>query len=122
MTGENKPREQSPAPVHGDDKPLEGLDNDVVQGALTNLVNERLLVSDQRIAVSRIVRDYLKRAALQSQPDMRLVEALRKAKFALDPYDDVKPRNWVTDRENLRRAHQTVSEALAPYAPEGETK
>lgn len=137
--------EQSPAPVHGDDKPLEGLDNDVVQGALTNLVNERLLVSDQRIAVSRIVRDYLKRADLQSQPDMRLVDALKRAQsiFKSMAHDYMATENMDEEHcdfhgldrdEFLEMAYENLQadavgglrvcrEALAPYAPDdGEAK
>jgi hypothetical protein len=36
------------------------------------------------------------------------VEVLRQVVFALEPYDDVKPRNWVTDRKNLAEAHQLL--------------
>lgn len=42
-----------------------------------------------------------------------LVEALKFAQFALEPWDDVKPRDWKSDRENLKRAHQKIKQALA---------
>ena len=42
-----------------------------------------------------------------------LVEALKKCQFALEPYDDIKPRDWKTDRERLAVAHQVAIEALA---------
>lgn len=42
----------------------------------------------------------------------RLREALEIARFALEPYDDEKPRDWITDRANIRKAHQTVKQAL----------
>ena len=40
-------------------------------------------------------------------------EALDQCRFALEPYDDVKPRDWVTDRERLRWAHKVAKAALA---------
>lgn len=42
-----------------------------------------------------------------------LVEALKKCQFALEPYDDIKPRDWKTDRERLAVAHQVAIDALA---------
>lgn len=42
-----------------------------------------------------------------------LVDALKKCQFALEPYDDIKPRDWKTDRERLAVAHQVAIEALA---------
>ena len=49
---------------------------------------------------------------LEKQRD-DLLAALEKCSFALEPYDDIKPRDWKSDRENLRRAHQTACEAIA---------
>lgn len=49
--------------------------------------------------------------SLQTQAE--LVEALKFAQFALEPWDDVKPRDWKSDRENLKRAHQKIKQALA---------
>ena len=43
----------------------------------------------------------------------QLVEALEFCRFSLEPYDDIKPRDWRSDRENLRRAHQQAKAALA---------
>src|SRR5690625_2106279 len=40
-------------------------------------------------------------------------EALDQCRFALEPYDDVKPRDWITDRERLRWAHKVAKAALA---------
>lgn len=42
-----------------------------------------------------------------------LRDALERCRFALEPYDDIKPRDWKSDRENLRRAHQTACATLA---------
>ena len=42
-----------------------------------------------------------------------LYEALEQCRFALEPYDDIKPRDWKTDRERLRRAHEVARTALA---------
>jgi hypothetical protein len=36
-----------------------------------------------------------------------------KCRFALEPYDDIKPRDWKTDREKLRFAHKSAVAALA---------
>jgi hypothetical protein len=44
----------------------------------------------------------------------RLKACLKFAKHALEPYDDVKPRNWLTDKDNLREAHQSILKILAP--------
>ena len=52
-------------------------------------------------------------AALESPEVQALRDALERCRFALEPYDDIKPRNWVTDRENLRDAHQAARAALA---------
>ena len=43
----------------------------------------------------------------------QLVKALDECRFALEPYDDVKPRDWKSDKEKLARAHQTAQAALA---------
>lgn len=42
-----------------------------------------------------------------------LLDALKKCQFALEPYDDIKPRDWKTDRERLAVAHQVAIDALA---------
>ena len=42
-----------------------------------------------------------------------LLDALEQCRFALEPYDDIKPRDWVTDRERLRRAHEVARAAIA---------
>lgn len=42
-----------------------------------------------------------------------LKDVLDQCRLALEPYDDVKPRDWKTDRENLRHAHQAVCITLA---------
>lgn len=52
-------------------------------------------------------------AALASPEVQALWDALEQCRFALEPYDDIKPRDWKSDRENLRRAHQTARAALA---------
>lgn len=49
----------------------------------------------------------------------QLVEALEFCRFSLEPYDDIKPRDWKTDRENLRRAHQQSKAALAAVKEAG---
>lgn len=48
---------------------------------------------------------------LASAPD--LLAALDQCRFALEPYDDIKPRDWKTDREKLAFAHQVASAAIA---------
>ena len=42
-----------------------------------------------------------------------LLTALKKCRFALEPYDDIKPRDWKTDRANLMLAHQSACAAIA---------
>ena len=51
--------------------------------------------------------------AMQSPEVQELRDALERCRFALEPYDDVKPREWKTDRENLRDAHRVVCSAIA---------
>ena len=48
---------------------------------------------------------------LAAAPD--LLEALKQCRLALEPYDDVKPRDWKTDREKLAFAHQAARAAIA---------
>lgn len=38
---------------------------------------------------------------------------LKTLQFYLEPYDDIKPRDWVTDRRNLRIAHQLLQALLS---------
>jgi hypothetical protein len=45
-----------------------------------------------------------------------LQKALEECRFALEPYDDIKPRDWLTDRRNLRRAHEAAVAAFAAIA------
>ena len=42
-----------------------------------------------------------------------LLAALERCRFALEPYDDIKPRDWKSDRLNLREAHQAAVAAIA---------
>lgn len=42
-----------------------------------------------------------------------LLEALKQCRLALEPYDDVKPRDWKTDREKLAFAHQAACAAIS---------
>lgn len=42
-----------------------------------------------------------------------LLELVCDIRFILEPYDDIKPRDWKSDRENLRRAHQACVELVA---------
>jgi hypothetical protein len=58
------------------------------------------------------ISQYAKR--LEGERD-ELMGALKQCQEALEPYDDIKPRDWKTDRERLSRAHQTVSGLLAKY-------
>ncbi|SOD42427.1 hypothetical protein [Nitrosovibrio sp. Nv4] len=44
-----------------------------------------------------------------------LLKALRQCQNALEPYDDIKPRDWKTDREKLAAAHQAAKAILARY-------
>ena len=53
-------------------------------------------------------------SAAQASED-ELLKALEECKFALEPYDDVKPRNWETDRVRLRYAHQSVVKAITTH-------
>lgn len=48
---------------------------------------------------------------IAAAPD--LYAALEDCITALEPYDDIKPRVWKTDREGLRRACQSARAALA---------
>ena len=52
------------------------------------------------------------RKSVDSALVTQLVEVLEFCRFSLEPYDDIKPRDWKTDRENLRRAHQQIKAAL----------
>lgn len=46
--------------------------------------------------------------------DLKTVrDALELCRFALEPYNDIKPRDWSTDRQNLRFAHEDAVKALA---------
>ncbi|SEO79236.1 hypothetical protein [Nitrosovibrio sp. Nv6] len=50
---------------------------------------------------------------LYAHPDNDgLRKAAEKAMFALEPYDDLKPRDWVTDREKLRIAYTMLRAEL----------
>ena len=49
---------------------------------------------------------------LRKQRD-ELLAALERCRFALEPYDDIKPRDWKSDRLNLRDAHQAAVAAIA---------
>lgn len=40
-------------------------------------------------------------------------ESLDAIRFAVEPYNDIKPRDWKSDRANLRDAHQCARETLA---------
>lgn len=50
-------------------------------------------------------------ARLVAQRD-ELLKVLEQCRFALEPYDDVKPRDWKTDRERLAFAHQAACSAI----------
>ena len=50
--------------------------------------------------------------AIRDQRD-ELLAALERCRFALEPYDDIKPRDWKSDRLNLRDAHQVAVAAIA---------
>lgn len=50
----------------------------------------------------------------------KMVEALEACESALEPYNDVKPRDWKTDRENLRRAHESARAALSAHREQQE--
>lgn len=41
------------------------------------------------------------------------VAAIKKLQFYLEPYDDIKPREWATDRQNIRRAHELLKALLS---------
>ena len=58
------------------------------------------------------LRDTARIAELENV-NAELLEALKKCQFALEPYDDIKPRDWKTDRERLAVAHQVAIDALA---------
>ena len=49
---------------------------------------------------------------LEKQRD-ELLAALDRCRFALEPYDDIKPRDWKSDRLNLRDAHNEAVAAIA---------
>ena len=51
-------------------------------------------------------------AKLTAERD-ELLAALDRCRFALEPYDDIKPRDWKSDRLNLRDAHQEAVAAIA---------
>ena len=84
---------------------------------------EALRLADAMDAVNKNNADSLlvQMAARSASAELRrlhalnaeLVEALKKCQFALEPYDDIKPRDWKTDRERLAVAHQVAIEALS---------
>ena len=39
-------------------------------------------------------------------------ESLDAIRLAVEPYDDIKPRDWKSDRENLRDAHTSAKETI----------
>jgi hypothetical protein len=41
------------------------------------------------------------------------VDDIKRLKFYLEPYDDIKPRDWGTDKQNLRRAHELLYALLS---------
>ena len=43
----------------------------------------------------------------------KLLAVIEKCRFALEPYDDIKPRDWKTDRERLAFAHQYCVSVLS---------
>jgi len=45
--------------------------------------------------------------------EQKMREALEQARLALEPYDDVKPRDWISDRQRIKTAHALVVEALS---------
>lgn len=60
---------------------------------------------------------------IEQLPEIQeLRDALERCRFALEPYDDVKPRDWKTDRENLRDAHRVVCSAIAAMGAENMTQ
>ena len=50
--------------------------------------------------------------SLRKQRD-ELLAVLDRCRFALEPYDDIKPRDWKSDRASLREAHQAAVAAIA---------
>lgn len=68
----------------------------------------------------REVSRAIEQAVLQSTEIQEMWDALNQCRFALEPYDDVKPRDWKTDRENLRYAHRVVCAAIAKALGEEE--
>lgn len=48
---------------------------------------------------------------IAAAPD--LLAACEECRMALEPYDDIKPRDWITDRERISRAHEMAREAIA---------
>ena len=68
---------------------------------------------DLRKASDEIVLNLRQRVQeLEKQRD-ELLAALERCRFALEPYDDIKPRDWKSDRLNLREAHQAAVAAIA---------
>lgn len=57
-------------------------------------------------------------AAMQKQRDELLAalegarESLDAIRLAVEPYDDIKPRDWKSDRANLRDAHTSAKETI----------
>ena len=39
-------------------------------------------------------------------------ESLDAIRLAVEPYDDIKPRDWKSDRANLRDAHTSAKETI----------
>lgn len=72
-----------------------------------------------RIAAAEVARmrevskEYIHALAVIRAENDRYRAALECCRFALEPFDDIKPRAWRTDYENLSRAHRSAKSALA---------
>lgn len=60
-----------------------------------------------------VLAEYREEVARLEILQSALLEALEQCRLALEPYDDVKPRDWKTDREKLAFAHQAACSAIA---------
>jgi predicted metal-dependent hydrolase len=81
---------------------------------------EEALKELEEVGLSKKTINTIRKALEAKEPEElrqeveRLRACLKFAKHALEPYDDVKPRNWLTDKDNLREAHQSILKILAP--------
>lgn len=69
------------------------------------------VVDGEKVNIAEVIGGLAGDAKLiLTAPEM--YEALLKCRHALEPYSDIKPRDWKTDQEKLRQAFQLADKVL----------